>query len=400
MIEKTLAELTLNITDGKHGDCRGKDNSGFYFISCKDVRDGQIHYEDARQIIEEDFWDTHKRTRLEPEDILVTNSGTIGRMAFIRDVPLTYRTTFQKSVAIVKPDKSKIFPKYLYYQLQNCVDGFVNQSNGAAQKNLLLSTMRAFKMNIHEDEDTQIRIASILSVYDDLIENNQEQIKLLEEAAQRLYKEWFVDLRFPGHETTPITGGIPKGWKKDTVDSIISLLSGFAFRSADFSDAGTYKIVTIKNVQDGMFDGHNVSRIVEVPAKMPKHCYLDNGDILLSLTGNVGRVCVVTGSDYLLNQRVAKLKSDCPAFTYCLFRSNDMFIAMGNLANGAAQQNLSPIKTGQIKILIPSAYLLARFEEIASVYMKQMLNLNKQIELLQETRDRLLPKLMNGEIEV
>lgn len=77
-----------------------------------------------------------------------------------------------------------------------------------------------------------------------------------------------------------------------------------------------------------------------------------------------------------------------------------MFIAMGNLANGAAQQNLSPIKTGQIKILIPSAYLLARFEEIASVYMKQMLNLNKQIELLQETRDRLLPKLMNGEIEV
>ena len=400
MIEKTLAELTLNITDGKHGDCRGKDNSGFYFISCKDVRDGQIHYEDARQIIEEDFWDTHKRTRLEPEDILVTNSGTIGRMAFIRDVPLTYRTTFQKSVAIVKPDKSKIFPKYLYYQLQNCVDGFVNQSNGAAQKNLLLSTMRAFKMNIHEDEDTQIRIASILSVYDDLIENNQKQIKLLEEAAQRLYTEWFVDLRFPGHETTPITDGIPKGWKKDTVDSIISLLSGFAFRSADFSDAGTYKIVTIKNVQDGMFDGHNVSRIVEVPAKMPKHCYLDNGDILLSLTGNVGRVCVVTGSDYLLNQRVAKLKSDCPAFTYCLFRSNDMFIAMGNLANGAAQQNLSPIKTGQIKILIPSAYLLARFEEIASVYMKQMLNLNKQIELLQETRDRLLPKLMNGEIEV
>ena len=140
MIEKTLAELTLNITDGKHGDCRGKDDSGFYFISCKDVRDGQIHYEDARQIIEEDFWDTHKRTRLEPDDILVTNSGTIGRMAFIRDVPLTYRTTFQKSVAIVKPDKSKILPKYLYYQLQNCVDGFVNQSNGAAQKNLLLST--------------------------------------------------------------------------------------------------------------------------------------------------------------------------------------------------------------------------------------------------------------------
>ena len=94
MIEKALAEFTLNITDGKHGDCRGKDDSGYYFISCKDIREGQIHYEDARQIIEEDFWDAHKRTRLEPDDILVTNSGTIGRMAFVRDVPLTYRTTF------------------------------------------------------------------------------------------------------------------------------------------------------------------------------------------------------------------------------------------------------------------------------------------------------------------
>lgn len=221
MIEKALAELTLNITDGKHGDCRGKDDSGYYFISCKDIREGQIHYEDARQIIEEDFWDAHKRTRLEPDDILVTNSGTIGRMAFVRDVPLTYRTTFQKSVAIVKPDKAKIFPKYLYYQLQNCVDDFINRSNGAAQKNLLLSTMRAFKMNIHEDEDLQMHIAAILSAYDDLIENNQKQIKLLEEAAQRLYKEWFVDLRFPSHETTPIVDGIPEGWSMCTAGNVI-----------------------------------------------------------------------------------------------------------------------------------------------------------------------------------
>ena len=279
MIEKTLAELTLNITDGKHGDCRGKDNSGFYFISCKDVRDGQIHYEDARQIIEEDFWDTHKRTRLEPEDILVTNSGTIGRMAFIRDVPLTYRTTFQKSVAIVKPDKSKIFPKYLYYQLQNCVDGFVNQSNGAAQKNLLLSTMRAFKMNIHEDEDTQIRIASILSVYDDLIENNQEQIKLLEEAAQRLYKEWFVDLRFPGHETTSITDGIPEGWKKERLIDIVKVQYGYAFDGSLFNANGNgTPIVRIRNIPAGTTADYTIE---DADPQYVVH----NGDILVGMDG-------------------------------------------------------------------------------------------------------------------
>lgn len=400
MIDTTLADLSLRITDGKHGDCRDCANSGFYFISCKDVNDGQIIYENARQIYEEDYFDAHKRTRLEPDDILVTNSGTIGRMAFIEDVPATYRTTFQKSVAIVKPDKERVLPQYLYYQLQNSVDGFVHQSNGSAQKNLLLSTMRAFTMRIHENMEEQLRIASILAAYDNLIKNNRKQIKLLEEAAQRLYKEWFVDLRFPGHETTPIVDGVPEGWKQDTINSIIELQSGFAFKSADFCASGTYKIVTIKNVQDGLFDGQNVSRINDIPARMPTHCRLNDGDILLSLTGNVGRVCVVNGQDYLLNQRVAKIKSDYPAYAYCLFRSSDMFTAMGNLANGAAQQNLSPIKTGQIKILIPPVSLLIHFEVTASAYMKQMLNLNKQIELLHQARDRLLPKLMIGEIEV
>ncbi len=288
------------------------------------------------------------------------------------------------------------FVKYCFDILQqNCK----KISQGAAQDNLSWEKLSTILFPAPPIE-VQKRIADMLSTYDDLIENNQKQIKLLEEAAQRLYKEWFVDLRFPGYETTPITDGIPEGWKRDEVNSIIDLLSGFAFKSADFTDAGAYKIVTIKNVQDGMFDGHNVSRIAEVPTKMPKHCYLNNGDILLSLTGNVGRVCVVNGNNYLLNQRVAKLKSDYPAFAYCLFRSNDMFVEMGNLANGAAQQNLSPIKTGQIKILIPPVELLIRFEEVVTVYMKQMLNLNEQIELLQETRDRLLPKLMNGEIEV
>ena len=248
--------------------------------------------------------------------------------------------------------------------------------------------------------EMQRKIASVLSAYDDLIENNQKQIKLLEEAAQRLYKEWFVDLRFPGHETTPIVDGVPEGWKQDTINSIIELQSGFAFKSADFCDSGTYKIVTIKNVQDGLFDGKNVSKINDIPARMPPHCRLNDGDILLSLTGNVGRVCVVNGQDYLLNQRVAKIKSDYPVYAYCLFRSSDMFTSMGNLANGAAQQNLSPIKTGQIKTLIPSVSLLIRFEVTASAYLKQMLNLNKQIELFQQARDRLLPKLMNGEIEV
>lgn len=246
----------------------------------------------------------------------------------------------------------------------------------------------------------QETIASKLSVYDNLIENNQKQIKLLEEAARRLYKEWFVNFRFPGYEDTPIVDGVPEGWEKAPIDSRISLLSGYAFKSAQFDSSGEYKIVTIKNVKDGEFDGINTNRIVSIPGKMPKHCVLTDGDILLSLTGNVGRTCIVNGNNYLLNQRVAKLQSDIPAFTYCLFRSSDMFDAMNNLANGTAQQNLSPIRTGKISILFPADNLLEKFERIVGSMISKMLSLIKQCDLLIQARDRLLPKLMSGEIEV
>ena len=393
-----VKDVALGIFDGPLATPPESD-SGAIFLGIPNFVNGQLDLSNIRYISEDDLPKWTKRVTPQENDIVFSYEATLNLYAII---PKGFRGCLGRRMALIRPDNEKINYKFLYYYFYSKAWRDIVSENtvlGATVDRIPLVKFPNFEIEL-PPMTIQNRIAGILSSYDELIENNQKQIKLLEEAAQRLYKEWFVDLCFPGHETTPIIDGIPEGWKKDTVDSIITLLSGFAFKSADFSDDGTYKIVTIKNVQDGMFDGHNVSRIVEVPDKMPKHCYLHDGDILLSLTGNVGRVCMVNGSDYLLNQRVAKIKSNFPAFAYCLFRSNDMFIEMGNLANGAAQQNLSPIKTAQIKILIPSADLFARFEEIASVYMKQTLNLNKQIELLQESRDRLLPKLMSGELEV
>lgn len=246
----------------------------------------------------------------------------------------------------------------------------------------------------------QQNIATILSRYDTLIENYQKQIRLLEEAAQRLYKEWFVDLRFPGYEHTKVVDGVPEGWKRKKVKDIVDLLNGYAFKSTSFEDDGKYKVVTIKNVKDGVFDGENVSILKTIPEKMPSHCVLQTGDILLSLTGNVGRACMVIGKDYLLNQRVAKLKSDYPAFVYCLFRNHDMFVAINNLANGAAQQNVSPIRIGELNILVPCYTTMVLFEKKAGKFRKKILNLHFQIRLLTEARDRLLPRLMRGEIRV
>ena len=122
--------------------------------------------------------------------------------------------------------------------------------------------------------------------------------------------------------------------------------------------------------------------------------------VLLSLTGNVGRVCLVNGDNYLLNQRVAKLYTKYSAYAYCLFRSKDMFDTMNNLANGAAQQNLSPIRTENVRILIPNDSLIQKFEEIVSPMIAKMLVLNQSNGQSKQARDRLLPKLMSGELEV
>ena len=326
------------------------------------------------------------------------NKELVGRCMMIdRDIPVTYSGFCIKLRLNDKKMFDPVFFNYLF-RTRQFKKSMTGTAVGANIQNLSQSRLGSCEVNVPEIE-IQREIATILSRYDSLIENYQKQIKLLEEAAQRLYKAWFVDLHFPGHENTKIVDGVPEGWEKKSVKTIVELQSGYAFKSSDFASDGIYKIVTIKNVKDGAFDGENVSKIASIPEKMPKHCILEDGDILLSLTGNVGRVCIVVGKNYLLNQRVAKLKSIFKAYTYCLFRSRDMFIDVNNLANGAAQQNVSPIKIGEMKILIPEDKLLDEFEKESSNYISGVIAFQSQIRLLTEARDRLLPKLMSGEIE-
>lgn len=292
--------------------------------------------------------------------------------------------------------KDKTVPLFVYYYMQThrIKNIMINSMTGATGRQRVNNDVFNHLIIKIPSLSIQTRVSEILSRYDALIENYQKQIKLLEESAQCLYKEWFVDLRFPGHENTKIENGVPEGWEKKEINEFISILSGYAFKSSSFVEDGDYKIVTIKNVQDGFFDGKNLSHIREIPNKMPKHCFLATGDLLLSLTGNIGRVCMIIGNNYLLNQRVAKIESVFPAFAYCLFRSEKMFSSINNLANGAAQQNVSPIKIGTLKIIVNNE-IISKFETVVGNIRNQILVLYSQIEELTEARDRLLPKLMN-----
>jgi type I restriction enzyme, S subunit len=144
--DKKLGDLCSLITDGKHGDCNDELNSGYYFVSVKDLINSEIIYDNARQITKIDFEETHRRTNLSAGDVLLTNAGTIGRMAIVKDQPETRKTTFQKSVAILKPKKRVAKTCYLYLLLKFHLKDIIDLAGGSTQSNLLLGDLRNFEI--------------------------------------------------------------------------------------------------------------------------------------------------------------------------------------------------------------------------------------------------------------
>ncbi len=263
------------------------------------------------------------------------------------------------------------------------------------------------------DIKTQNFITNILSSLDDKIELNNKINNNLEELAQTLYKHWFVDFEFPNEEGLPYksSGGkmveselglIPKGWSVIKLNDIIDYSNGYAFKSKDYEETGKYKVITIRNVKDGKFDLSNVSKVHKIPERIREDQILIIGDILMSLTGNVGRVAIVDEDNCLLNQRVAKissLDSNYKGFIYFILRNNEIFNKIVSLGKGSAQQNLSPIEMLKIKMTLPKSVdniVLNKFNTMFNILIHNEIE-NKKLTKL---RDLLLPKLMSGEIRV
>ena len=331
-----------------------------------------------------------------PNDILLSNIRPYFRKIWFAD-----RNGSCSNDVLVVRSKENVVPKFLYYVLSD--NNFFNYDYVTSKGTKMpRGTPKAIMKYLVPDisKEDQKKIANMLSNYDLLIENNNKRIKLLEQTAQEIYKEWFVRFRFPGHEKVKFVNGLPAEWTGKRVNALLTLQSGHAFKSEDYSGTGQYKVVTIKNVQDNGFEGNSTDRIDFIPSKMPKHCVLKEGDLLLSLTGNVGRICVVYGDNYLLNQRVAKIKTDYPNYAYCMFKNDSMLSSLINLANGTAQQNLSPVKTENMRTIIPDNMILKKFEGIVKPLLDKTLVLKKENDVLIKQRDYLLPRLMSGKLEV
>lgn len=344
-----------------------------------------------------------KQSKLWPIDTLcITIAANIADTAL-----LGFESCFPDSVIgfIANDNKSDVrFVKYSFDLLQRQIKKI---SQGAAQDNLSLEKLRTIKLLI-PPLPTQRKIAGILSGYDDLIENNLKRIKLLEEKAQLTYEEWFVRMKFPGHETTPINEetGLPEGWVFGTLSELINYQSGYAYKSSKFTSKG-YPIIKIKNIVNNTIDVSNTIFIDKEYAEQTDKFKLNAGDLLIAMTGaTVGKVGVVpiTNIPCYLNQRVGRFlkygEVDNTSFINCFFTIGSGLDHVMNIARGAAQPNISASQILSIESVIPPIEILKEFSNIAINNAKAILNFQKQNQLLKEARDILLPRLMTGMIDV
>ena len=321
-----------------------------------------------------------------PKDsVIVAMYGATAGKSAINKIPLA---TNQACCNLII-DNNKADYRFVYYYLVNSYEKLLSAAVGAAQQNLGSKQISAMTINL-PSLGQQKKIANILGSLDEKIELNRRMNETLEQLGQALFRHYFID------------NSEVDSWESGEVSDVVRIYSGFAFKSKDFDIDGRYGLVTIKNVQDGSFIKDCTDHLSEpLPDKIPDHVHLKNGDIILSLTGNVGRVCAVVGHDYLLNQRVAKLVSDeNQAYVYFLFRSKTMKDRMVGISKGTAQKNLSPIEAGKLKIKIPPTNIMSQFEESAMDLLNMIVSNNEQIQNLTSLRDTLLPKLISGEIEV
>lgn len=267
--------------------------------------------------------------------------------------------------------------------LLNCMD-IAAYVTGSTQPKLSQASLLNIKVDLPEI-DKQNAVATFLHCLDAKIAANAKLNGYLEELGQALTCKY-----------------LDSCISNCLLSDILELGNGFAFKSGAYTENGRYKVLTIKNVQDGNVDCSSSSRLDELPIKMKEHCKLKPGDVVLSLTGNVGRVGIVAETSCLLNQRVAVLlprDEHCLAGLYFIFRQQSFRSEMIGIAKGTAQANLSPVET--LRLSIP--YDESAFQELSAI-LRPVFDgiLANKIESLKlaEFRNLLLPKLMSGEIDV
>lgn len=353
-------------------------NGNIPWLSVVDFNNDYRHVFVSEKYITEDGLNNSSTQILFPGDVIISARGTVGALAQV-----AREMAFNQSCYGLRAKQDIVTQDYLYYILKNTLVLLKKQTHGSVFDTITRDSFKSVTVDVPSLAE-QKRIARILSSLDDKIEVNNQINRNLEEQAQILLEQ------------------ISQNKQIIKLGDILSFVNGFAFKSGTYISNGIYKIITIKNVQDGKIDSEGAETISVIPQKMKQDCILHDGDVLLSLTGNVGRVGIVCEDNLLLNQRVAKIVAHDPnlnAAAYFIMRRNATKTLLVSISRGTAQANLSPVES--LNVGVPfNIESIQRLAPVINCLFRQIVKNEKENQRLSAIRDTLLPKLMSGEIAI
>ena len=390
---ETVADFCL----GKMLDQKKNRGEPLPYLANINVRWGEFDLTDLREM----RFEQHELDRygLKYGDIVMCEGGEPGRCAIWKNH--NSAMMIQKALHRIRPF-SCLRPEFLFYFFlyKGRVGHLSSLFTGSTIKHLPREKLALVEVPV-PPHSAQDRIVSILSAYDDMIENNRRRIQLLEESARLLYKEWFVRLRFPGHEHVKIVDGVPEGWARSTVGNSVSFLSRGI--TPDYDDSAPGLVINQKCIRNHMVTLELARRHSK---QVPPLKLIQFGDVLINSTGagTLGRVAQfllqTTGCTVDSHITIVRPKKHIPVYFFGLFLTNiEAYIAAQG--RGATNQTeLSKDDVAALEISLPSSQTSGMFESIVKPFFHQMRILSEQIEKLSKARDLLLPRLMNGEIAV
>ena len=389
----TIGELGIIIT----GNTPPRSNPKLYgnytpFIKATDISETEKYTYHPEEYYSEEGYNKYIKSLIPKGSTCVVTIGSIGKKMTMAHCDLFINQAMNAIIPNENFDN-----EYVYYAVKNILPNIKMLDSGTAsgRENVSKSAFSKMQILIEDNIITQRRIAEILSRYDSLIENYQKQIKLLEESAQRLYKEWFVDLRFPGHENTKIVDGVPEGWEKKSIAELGSFINGFAFKPSDWHSNGL-PIIKIKEMGNGI----SIDTPRNNGERVPEKYLVTTGDLLFSWSATL-MVIVWTGENGWLNQHLFKvIPKEGISREFVLQSISNGIIEFSNLTTGSTMKHIQRNKLDQVFVNFPCAEIMQEYNIFGEALRRQIINISSQIHKLTEARDRLLPKLMSGEIEV
>ena len=380
-----LSNVSTDIQTGPFGSQLHQSDyseTGTPVVMPKDLINGKISEESIARVPSSHV-ERLKKHKIKTGDILYSRRGDVGRCAFatVHEENWLCGTGCLR----VTVDELKANPKFVFYQLQKAetIGWVVNHAVGATMLNLNTSILSDVPLEL-PDLKTQHRIVDMLSAYDDLIENNQKQIKLLEEAAQRLYKEWFVDLRFPGYEECKIVDGVPEGWEKRFVgDMLKKIPKTEQIKASEYMKSGSIPVI---DQSKNFVAGYTNNQAALIEENLPIIVFGDHTRVLKYISFPFAKGA--DGTQLVLTNNIKRMPQ---ALLYCSLINID-------LSNYHYARHFKYLKAEEI--LVPIEDIAEQFNTAIQPIYELVQKKRDQCMRIAEVRDRMLPKLMSGEIEV